>query len=112
MTTQKNVYHSHMMIQTLMKPELIERKKADGFASMLDQKHITFLEFAWIFLFFSNFLSCLAMFLYSVSSSHCLVVFLIVSIFSLQFYSLLLVINIIMNLINAVLLLLNTIYEK
>jgi len=52
------------------------------------------------------------MFLYSVSSSHCLVVFLIVSIFSLQFYSLLLVINIIMNLINAVLLLLNTIYEK
>ena len=69
MTTQKNVYHSHMMIQTLMKPELIERKKADGFASMLDQKHITFLEFAWIFLFFSNFLSCLAMFLSSVSSS-------------------------------------------
>jgi hypothetical protein len=42
MTTQKNVYHLRMMIQTLMKPELIERKKADGFASMLDQKHITF----------------------------------------------------------------------
>jgi hypothetical protein len=52
-----------------MKHELIERKKADGFASMLDQKHITFPEFAWNFLFFLNFLSCLAMFLSSVSSS-------------------------------------------
>jgi len=47
------------MIQTLMKPELIERKKADGFASMLDQKHITFPEFAWIFLFFFKFFKLL-----------------------------------------------------